>query len=121
MKTTFSKTALGALAAILVAGAAGPAASTPFPSAQAESALLLAEDGADMLQQYHQLRRERWQVQRSGQDGERFILILEEQPTAAGEQTESGPYESRQDNQPRTGWTPEYKSNMHKQRMEYGH
>ena len=121
MKTTFSKTALGAVVAILVGGAAGPAVSSPFAAVQQESTVLLAEDGAEKLQQYHQFRQERLQAQRSQQEGERFTQMLEEQPTAAGEQRESEQRLNKQDDQSSKGWAPQYKSNMHKQRMEYGH
>jgi hypothetical protein len=121
MKTTFSKTALGAVVAILVGGVAGPALSSPFAAVQQESVVLLAEDGAEMLQQYHQLRQERLQAQRSEQEGERFTQMLEEQPTAAGEQREPEERLNKKDDQSSKGWAPQYKSNMHQQRMEYGH
>jgi len=87
MKSILSMTAL----AVLMMGAAvatvqADEVNGPWPRDGA--LLLLAESGSDRLADFF-LRRESLAEQRSSRDsGERFVQMVEEQPTAAGPERE---------------------------------
>ncbi|WP_372874078.1 hypothetical protein [Pseudomonas sp.] len=95
MKSILGMTAL----AVVMMGAAGAMVqadevSGPLPRDGAQ--LLLAESGSDRLADFF-LRRESLAKNRSSQDsGERFVQMVEEQPTAAGPEREQQTQRSEQ-------------------------
>ncbi|QEY64428.1 hypothetical protein FXN65_21065 [Metapseudomonas lalkuanensis] len=98
MKSTFSTTALGGLLLALAATAgSGP---------------VFAENGSDRLNDYR--IRNQQIIQMKEDSSESFTRMVEQQPTAAGQQTQDDDMRSsgRQ--------IPQYQSPIHKQRVEFG-
>lgn len=87
MKSILSMTALAALMmGAAVATVQADQVNGPWPRDGAQ--LLLAESGSDRLADFF-LRRESLAENRSSRDsGERFVQMVEEQPTAAGPERE---------------------------------
>ncbi|MBD2838348.1 hypothetical protein ID144_14975 [Pseudomonas sp. JM0905a] len=98
MKSTFSTTALsGLLLALAVTAGPGP---------------VFAENGGDRLNDYR--TRNQQIIQMREDSSESFTRMVEQQPTAAGQQTQDDDMRSsgRQ--------TPQYQSPIYKQRVEFG-
>ncbi|WP_271411103.1 hypothetical protein [Pseudomonas sp. Q1-7] len=82
MKSAISTTALSSLLFSLVAMTSMQAFSESLPAAGQQPFLMLAEGGGDRLIQYREAQAQRRQT--TADDSERFVQLVEEQPTAAG-------------------------------------
>jgi hypothetical protein len=98
MKSTFSTTALSGLFLALVV-TTGPAT-------------VLAENGSDRLDDYRMRNQQLLQMREDSSQS--IVRMVEEEPTAAGRQYE-------QDDILPTPKTPQYRSLIHQQRIEFGH
>lgn len=99
MKSTFNSTTLSGLLLALVV-TTGPAT-------------VLAENGSDRLDDYRMRNQQLLQMREdSSQD---FVRMVEEEPAAAGRQYEGD------DMQPTRNPSPQYRSRIHQQRIEFGH
>ncbi|MDH4611499.1 hypothetical protein [Pseudomonas sp. BN102] len=98
MKSTFNTTALSGLFLALVV-TTGPAT-------------VLAENGSDRLDEYRM--RNQQLIQMKEDSSQVIVRAVEDEPTAAGLQYEDD------DMQP-TPQTPQYRSLIHQQRIEFGH
>lgn len=112
MKSSLITTAFSSLLFSFVAVTSLPAVSASLQPAERQPLLMLAEGGGDRLIQYQEMQVQRWQTTDTG---ERFAQLLEEEPTAAGAKLESD--ELKAVAKP----APEYKSLIHKQKVEFGH
>jgi hypothetical protein len=112
MKSTLYMTAFSGLLVMFAAATPGQAANSSAPSLTQEPVLMLAEGGSKRLLQY---REQRFEAMRGSQDAsEGFAQLIEEQPTAAGMQTEREVRDAVM--QPE----PQYKSPIHRDRVEFG-
>ncbi|MDH4558493.1 hypothetical protein E8F11_25525 [Pseudomonas sp. BN417] len=98
MKTTFSTTALSGLFLALVV-TTGPAT-------------VLAENGSDRLDDYRM--RNQQLIQMKEDSSQSIVRVVAQEPTAAGPQYE-------EDYLQPTPQTPQYRSLIHQQRIEFGH
>lgn len=99
MKSTFNTTAFSGLLLALVV-TTGPAT-------------VLAENGSDRLDEYR-MRNQQF-IQMREDSSQSIVRMVEEEPTAAGRQYEED------DMQPSRQRTPQYRSLIHQQRIEFGH
>ncbi|WP_147174085.1 hypothetical protein [Pseudomonas sp. SJZ079] len=112
MKSAHAKTGLSGLLLVLTAAIAGQAVSAPFPSAEQESAFMLAEGGSNYLLDYRMQREDRYQNR--GDESQGFARMLERKPTAAGPQFQIESDRSTMQSE------PSFKSPIHRDRVEYG-
>ncbi|TWC30577.1 hypothetical protein FBY03_12367 [Pseudomonas sp. SJZ079] len=112
MKSTLYMTAFSGLLVMFAAATPGQAANSSVSSLTQEPVLMLAEGGSNRLLQYQVQRLE---ARRDSPDASQgFAQLIEEQPTAAGMQTEraEGDTVMQPDRQ--------YKSPIHRDRVEFG-
>ncbi|MNP76328.1 hypothetical protein D3C76_1735480 [compost metagenome] len=76
-------------------------------------ATVLAENGSDRLDEYRM--RNQQLIQMREDSSQSFVRMVEEDPTAAGRQFDEDDMQSTRKR------TPQYKSLIHQQRIEFGH
>ncbi|AYC34062.1 hypothetical protein D3880_17590 [Pseudomonas cavernae] len=108
MKSTFTTAALSGLLLSLATVTSVQAIDAGQPPG-----LLLAENGSEHLGEFHMLREQRIQARENAD--QQFIQMIEEEPSAAGQQYPS------EESQPLKQQAPQYRLPIHQQRIEYGH
>ncbi|NQD91406.1 hypothetical protein HP532_01915 [Pseudomonas sp. CrR25] len=112
MKSLTSTTVFSGLLLILAGTVSGHAVAAPVAPVDSASALMLAESGSDRLADYRITQEQRFQMRQD--EGQRFVQMLERKPTAAG------PLFELEDAQSNTPPVQQYRSPIHRDRVEHG-